>query len=359
MGKMSSSSDCSGKSGSWGGGKGGKTPYDPQISAATAKMADISERAQLFSESYFNEVLKPSVLQQMGIAERGGAQLEEMTGLNIAQMKQAQQRYEKYGMPAEEAYYKAVQDYSSPEEQQRQALAAKGDIETAFAGQDQQGIRAVGAMGGGPLDVGRMAAMRSQQMPQRALIEANAMTRARNAAQTLGLQLKSDAANFGRGGQSGILAFGAGAQGNIQGQGALGAQATGSAVGAAGVPLQGMAQAQQGFNNIGQIYSSQANNFRQAQAANNPMNAIGELAGVGLKAAIGPAGLSDIRLKHNIVFAGKDATGVNLYFFNYNDRPGRWLGVIAQELQKIASDLVYSVGGYLAVKAPYLPRRIG
>lgn len=253
-------------------------------------MANVSERAQAFSEEYFNTVLKPSVMQQMEQSARGSAQLEELGGLNIGQMKLAEERYRKFGIPAEEAYYKAVQDYSAPEEQQRQALAAKGDIETALSGQDQQAMRAVGAMGGGPLDVRRMMAMRTQQLPQRALIEANAMTRARNAANTLGLQLKADAANFGRGGQSGILAFGQGAQGNISGQGALGAQATSSATGAASVPMQGYQTALQGYSNVANVYGGQANSYRTAQAASSPWNAVGELAGVGLKAAMGPGG---------------------------------------------------------------------
>jgi hypothetical protein len=326
-------------------------------------MADISQQAQDFSEQYFNTVLKPSVMQQMDVTAKGSAQLQEMGALNIDQMKTAMDRYKQYGIPAEEAYYKAIQDYSSPEEQQRQALAAKGDIETAFTGQDQQAQRAVGAMGGGPLDVGRMAAMRTQQLPQRALIEANAMTRARNAANTMGLQLKSDAANFGRGGQSGILAFGQAGQGNITGQGALGAQATASATGAASVPMQGYSNALQGYSNIANVYGSQANSYRQAAAQSSPMAALGQLGGIALQTGMSPGGWmglgSDVRLKHDIVPAGKAVDGVNFYYFNYNDRPGRWLGVIAQELQEIAPDKVCWMGDYLAVKAPYLPRRIG
>ena len=130
-----------------------------------------------------------------------------------------------------------------------------------------------------------MAAMRTQQAPQRALIEANAMTRARNAAQQLGMQYTADAANFGRGGQSGILAFGQAGQGNMQAQSGIGAQALGAAGNAANVPMQGYQTAMQGYSNIASIYGSQANSARSAQAAASPWNAIGELAGVGLKAA--------------------------------------------------------------------------
>jgi hypothetical protein len=321
-------------------------------------MANTAERAQAFTEEYFNTTMKPAVDAQMKQAASSAVRLDEMADLNIAQMKQSMDRYKQYGIPAEEAYYRAVQDYSAPAEQQRQALAAKGDIETALSGQDAQATRAVGALGGGPLDVGRMAAMRTQQLPQRALIEANAMTRARQAAQQLGMQYTADAANFGRGGQSGILAFGQAGQGNLQAQGGIGAQALGAAGSAAGIPLAGYSAAQSAYGNIAQIYGNQANSARQAQAASSPWNAVGELAGIGIKAAF-PTGFSDIRLKRDIVFAGTDAAGAKFYFFNYIDHPGRWLGVMAHELQTIASDLVYKVGDYLAVKAPYMPRRIG
>jgi hypothetical protein len=122
--------------------------------------------------------------------------------------------------------------------------------------------------------------------------------------------------------------------------------------------MAGYNTALQGYSNIAGIYGSQANSARSAQAAASPWNAVGELAGIGLKAALTPGG-SDIRLKHNVVHAWKDAAGVDFYYFDYIGRAGRWLGVLAHELQKIAPDLVHKVGDYLAVKAPYLPRRIG
>lgn len=326
------------------------------MGAAAAQTAATAQQAQEFSEQYFNEVLRPSVEQQMEIAKSGAAKLEEMMGINISQMKLAEQRYREHGIPAEEAYYRAVQEFSAPEEQERQALAARADIQTAFANQNQQTLRAIGGLGGGPLDIQRYAAARGGAAPMQALIEANAMTRARQAAQTMGLQLKADAANFGRGGQSGILAFGQAGQGNIGAQGGLQAQATGSAIGAAGVPQQGYQTAMQGYGNIANLWGSQANNYRstEAQSQGAVWGALGQIGGMAAKAAI-----SDIRLKHDLVFAGTDITGVDFYFFSYNDRPGRWLGVIAQQLQKVAPYLVHKIGDYLAVTAPYLPRRIG
>jgi hypothetical protein len=73
---------------------------------------------------------------------------------------------------------------------------------------------------------------------------------------------------------------------------------------------------------------------------------------------IGAIAMSDLRLKKNIEYAGVDEAGVPYYYFDYIDKPGRWYGVIAQELKKIAPDKVVEKNGYLAVKAPYLPRKI-
>ena len=260
------------------------------MNAAAASASATAAKSEKFTEDYFNTVMKPAVQQQMAQAATSSGKLDTMADLNIAQMTQAADRYKQYGIPAEEAYYKQVQDYSAPAEQQRQALAAKGDVETAFSGQDAQAMRQVGALGGGPLDIGRMTAMRTQQLPQRALIEANAMSRARTAAQQLGMQYTADAANFGRGGQSGILAFGQGAQNNMTAQGGLGAQAIGAAGGAGEFVQGGYSNAMQGYQNVASMYGNQANSYRTAEAASSPWSAIGELAGVGLKAAAGPGG---------------------------------------------------------------------
>ena len=73
-------------------------------------MANTAEQAQNFTESYFNEVMRPAVEAQMAQSARSAVRLDEMADLNIAQMTQAAERYKQYGIPAEEAYYKAVQE---------------------------------------------------------------------------------------------------------------------------------------------------------------------------------------------------------------------------------------------------------
>ena len=61
--------------------------------------------------------------------------------------------------------------------------------------------------------------------------------------------------------------------------------------------------------------------------------------------------LSDMRLKENIEPAGIDEiTGLNLYDFNYKWNPKRFRGVMAQEVQEMYPEAVYTSGaGWLAV----------
>lgn len=73
---------------------------------------------------------------------------------------------------------------------------------------------------------------------------------------------------------------------------------------------------------------------------------------------IGAIAMSDPRLKENIVFAGKNDEGISFYYFDYKPGmgpSGRYYGVMANE---IPAEFTYKKNGYLAVKAPYLPRKL-
>ena len=48
------------------------------------------------------------------------AKLNQSYDLNNEQMRLASDRYKRLGIPAEDAYYKMVSDYSSPGEEERQ-----------------------------------------------------------------------------------------------------------------------------------------------------------------------------------------------------------------------------------------------
>jgi hypothetical protein len=81
------------------------------------------------------------------------------------------------------------------------------------------------------------------------------------------------------------------------------------------------------------------------QASSGFMGGLMELGG-----ALGGAAIqsnmfgSDVRLKENIKRIGK-YKGHNLYSYNYIDRVGDWIGVMAQEIEKVIPEAVQEING--------------
>jgi hypothetical protein len=266
---------------SWGGSKGGGgSRYDPQIGEAAKQSANAADRAQRFSEEYYKSVITPLLQQQNQASTESQGKLNTLYDLNADQMRLASDRYKKYGIPAEEAYYKMVQDYSEPEEMERQATAAKGDVGQAIQNSNSALMRRYASLGIDPTS-GAAASQLGQNALMGAAIEAAAMNRARNSARQLGMQLTSDAANFGRGGQSGILAFGAGAQGNATGAFGVANQALNTGMQAGNSVLSGYKTAADAYGNIMGNYAQlgSADIQAKAQSAGAGMAGIGSLFG--------------------------------------------------------------------------------
>jgi hypothetical protein len=79
------------------------------------------------------------------------------------------------------------------------------------------------------------------------------------------------------------------------------------------------------------------------QAGGSAASTIGSIgsAALGLSQLIPLLATSDRRMKKNIVHSGLDkATGLNLYDFDYIDRPGRYRGVMADEVERVMPDAV-------------------
>lgn len=91
------------------------------------------------------------------------------------------------------------------------------------------------------------------------------------------------------------------------------------------------------YQNIGNLNTAQ--NEAESAWGRNMWSDIG---------SVGLAMFSDSRLKENIKKVG-EKNGFNLYEFNYIWSPKKWVGVIAQEVQKLRPDAVEKVGNYLAV----------
>lgn len=98
----------------------------------------------------------------------------------------------------------------------------------------------------------------------------------------------------------------------------------------------------------------------QGQGASNLLGMGASLLGGGGLAGIAKGfGFSDSRLKEKIIRHGQDKEGNTLYRFNYKGEDTRYLGYIAQEIQKTDPDeVVMHDNGFLMVTEKYAPVRI-
>jgi len=342
------------------GNKGVKNQYDPQITAAAASSAATAARAQQFAEDYYKNTVAPMNEKMMAASEVTQGKLNTMYDLNAQQMRDASDRYNKYGVPAENKYYDMVSQYSAPQEQERQAQLAKGDLGVAMQNQEQARMRQFGGLGIDPTSPAAISAATDASV-MNAAAEAGAMNRARGAAKDLGMKLTSDAANFGRGGQSGILQFGTQAGNNASGAFGTAQGALGSAIGAGQSVNQGYNTALQGYGQNLNAYTSLGNTSMNANAAQTSAmyGAIGSVvgAGVGAFAPIPKPATSDIRCKHNIRHIGNLPSGIKVYSFEYLDEfketvddGGIQIGVMAQEVLPIIPEAIsMRPDGYMMV----------
>lgn len=267
------------------GGKGVENKYDPQIGAAAAQNAAVAAKAEAFAEDYYRNTVAPLNKKMQESADVTAGKLNTLYDLNAEQMRSAGERYKQYGIPAEQRYFDMATKYSEPEEQERQAQLAKGDLGVATLNQQQARMRQFAGLGIDPTSPAAISAATDASV-MNAAAEAGAMNRSRGAARELGMRLTSDAANFGRGGQSGILQFGGAAQGNAQGAFGTTQGALGSALGAGQFVNAGYGTALQGYGNNLSAYTSLGNTSMNANAAQTSAmyGAIGSVVGAGVGA---------------------------------------------------------------------------
>jgi hypothetical protein len=367
----------------------------PAIAASTANDARNQDRldqeyqsAQQLQQQYLTVAQQQQAVQ----AEAQGKQ-NAVTDQSLKQMQLQQARYEQNGIPAEDAYYKMAQDYSAPQYQEQQAGLALGDQRAAAAGQQQQTLRTMASLGISPGSPAALSLLSDASLSNTAA-EAAGSNRARQAAQSLGMSLKSDAANFGRGGLSALLGAGQVASGSanstagIAGQSGgqysgLGLSALGAGVGAttssaavgqnylagvngsAGVAQTGFGQQNQGtasalggygtaiggYGTAIKGYTSNLDAYtdlskqRMALQAQNDAGFGKFLGGVGTAVATHYFPASDRRLKMNIEPLGEYPSGLKTYTYDfidphYNYMDGKHVGVMADEAKEYFPDAV-------------------
>lgn len=262
-----------------------KNDYDPQIGAAAQANVDLAREQMQYTQEYFEKYVAPA-LQTMSRAQaQESANQTKMFNLQYDLARKSASRYEQYGIPAENAYYDMVRSYSEPQELERQAGLALGDVRTAAGVNREQMMRQFAGLGINPSSPAAIAAMGRMTLDETAM-EAGAMNRARNAAQTLGMQLKGDAANFGRGGQSGVLAFAQGASGNSMNNWGINSGAIGAYNSGAAVPMTGYGNALQAYQANLNAYTQLGQTSMQAnaQSGGGLGSALGGLVGLGISA---------------------------------------------------------------------------
>jgi hypothetical protein len=245
--------------------KNPKSQFDPEIGKAASAQTALAERTQAWTEDFYDKHLTPLLETLSKTTAEDSARQGQIADAQLEQMRLATDRYKSEGIPAEDRYYKMVDQYSAPEEEERQAQSAIGDQRVAAEQTRQSMLRRLAGTGlnpGGPAAVSAMSDMAVQE----AAAEAAAATRARSAAKALGMSLTADAANFGRGGGSQIAQFASGASGAS----ATGARDVGGAVSTtagAAAPEQGaFGIAQRAYGSNLDAYASLRNADVQAKA---------------------------------------------------------------------------------------------
>jgi hypothetical protein len=336
---MCCNSGGSGGSGTGGGGMTADQYLDPtywrgnlkkKAKYATMAQAVMANRSQQFSMDYFNETVKPMV-QTMG--EQTKQTMEQQKALFDLQFPQAQaqgEMYMQYGLPAQQEYYKAVQEYSAPEYQEQEARAAMGDVRSSAANVDMQTNRMLAARG---IDPTSGAAMYNKNIASMNTTAAGAAAsnQARVAAQRLGLQLKASAADFaaGRGVTAQAALTGGASNASMGGLNAAGA-GIGYANQGGALPMQGFGQAGQLYGSAGGTFSSmwQAQEAAKAQSASGFGQLVGSLGSAAIMA-------SDRRLKKDIVRVGTLDNGLPVYEYEYVWGGGKQVGVMADEVELV------------------------
>lgn len=281
---------------------------DPRVGIAMEKQADILERQQAWYENEIYPWMREQTLLQNQYAE-DDRQFSRENALWWRDL--AKQQYDKQEARADEYYnrwketYKPIEDqlvadvnrYNTSAEAERQAQLAIGDYASAYAQQKQAQNMQMQAMGLNPTSGAYQAQNRAMAFNQ-AGIEAAAANQARQAAEALGWQKRTQLAALGQQyignsqAQQGLANSGAQGAGQLANQsigqasqfGQLGTQNIGQL---ANVGLQSYQALSNGWGQYGQL-GMQVSNYNQNAWAQQQQAKSQAAAGIG--GAIGAIG---------------------------------------------------------------------
>ena len=322
--------------GSKGGGHVDYGPMRASIDRQTAVMTELG-RESIFEARREYDRMEPYYT----------ALAEQQRESAAAQTKQAQELYQHWQdttKPIEERLAREAQAFDTEDTRRQLAAQASAEVARSSASQRAQNERMMASMGVNP-NSGRFQGLGRASALQEAAMRAGSMTKARQQARAEAQQRLYNAAALGRGlpGQS-VAAYGGSSSSAATG-GALYRQPgqdyfAGRSSGVAAIGQAGQTEIA-GLQGIMDTQQRESASRRQAT---------GQGIGAGLGVAAGVASIfSDIRMKTDIVHVGEEK-GFNLYTFKYKSGgEKRYIGVIADEVERKRPDAVYKVKGFKCV----------
>ena len=314
------------------------TPLAEASKEAAEVQAALGYQQLDFAKQQYNDT-RPML---QGIAD------QQMAAQN-QQMKQAQDYYtyqQNTFRPLEKSIVADAQNFNTAAYRDQLASRAAADSGLAFSNTRAQNQRQMASMGVNP-NSGRFAGIQNSAGIAQAATTANAMTNTRLQAEQMGHARSMDAAGLGRnlagasiGAYQGASNAGSQAGANAQsaGQNYMGNMATGAGTIGNGQQMQ--------LQGLSSVLNAQTQTY-----INTNDSLLGDLGGILGGGAAAYTAFSDRRLKENIKEVAVDQrTSLTLYEFNYIDRPGTtYVGVMADEVERIYPEAVVEVDGYLTV----------
>lgn len=306
---------------------------DPRMGEAAMRQIGLAERqyadfmAPGGDRDFMRGIADEAIGIQRGVADRANA----LSDYQLEQMRFNDNRFRLTGVPLEDELLREVRKINPNEMASKAAAGARRELGIA---KDIR-RRDLERRGVNPFSARALGDSRANAIDETNAVN-SAFFKTKLAAEQLGLANKMQLYG-GMRGMAGLGATNAQLAGNFLGlsSGAAGGltNAAGSSVSANNAGFNtAMGGMSAGIGALGQYNSLQ----QSAAQINNAANPFPALLGAG--ATLGAAWLgarpSDRRLKENVLWVGVDeGTGLALYEFSYKGLPGRWRGVMADEVE--------------------------
>ena len=182
----------------YGKGGGGSAPAaDPAIGQAALQNVELGKQWLDFAKEQFAEGNERQAVTDELNTKVINQQLATQDQANTW-AKEDRARTKQVFQPIEDQFIDTAKNYDTPEKQAEAAAAAKADVQSAAATQQQASERNMASMGISPTS-GRFAGIQRSTDLNTALASADAQNKARTLIKDKGLALKADAINMGKG----------------------------------------------------------------------------------------------------------------------------------------------------------------